>query len=187
MHYNIGHLQAPASNTKKPAGRYVVALNKWSVDRFPPLGTLHPQNLQLIDISGPKMKLLSDTPTIGEPHNSMMIPVEVLQPWTAYPEVGWDAATMARSEHATQQGKESVTRDGSTVTVAAFPGSAFAEARTSRNASTFPEKPLSSKAPMGSALLSGKRSYTSPETTTSPGVQIDCSRDAMFTVGPMAV
>ena len=47
----------------------------------------------------------------------MMIPVEVLQPWTAYPEVGWDAATMARSEHATQQGKESVTRDGSTVTV----------------------------------------------------------------------
>ncbi len=117
VHYNIGHLQAPASNTRKPSGHYVVALNKWSVDRFPPLGTLHPQNLQLIDISGPKMKLLSDTPTIGEPHNSMIVPVELLQPWTTYPQTGWDAITMQPSEHATQQGKESIKRDGNTVTV----------------------------------------------------------------------
>jgi nitrous-oxide reductase len=51
VHYNIGHLQAPGSNTRKPSGKYIVALNKRSVDRFPPLGTLHPQNLQLIDIS----------------------------------------------------------------------------------------------------------------------------------------
>src|SRR5215470_167444 len=33
VHYNIGHLQAPGSNTKKPWGKYIVALNKWSVDR----------------------------------------------------------------------------------------------------------------------------------------------------------
>ena len=117
VHYNIGHLQAPGSNTKKPWGKYVVALNKWSVDRFPPLGPLHPQNLQLIDISGDKMKVLSDTPTIGEPHNSMMIPTELLQAWTVYPEVGFDALKMARSSHATQQGQESVKRDGNTVTV----------------------------------------------------------------------
>ena len=63
------------------------------------------------------MKLLSDTPTIGEPHNSMMIPVEMLQPWTVYPEIGWDAAEMAVSKHATVQGKEAVTREGNTVTV----------------------------------------------------------------------
>lgn len=117
IHYNIGHLQAPGSNTKKPWGKYLVALNKWSVDRFPPLGPLHPQNLQLIDISGPKMKVLSDVPTIGEPHNSMMIPVELLQPWTTYPETGFDPATMKTSEHATQQGEESIKREGSTVTV----------------------------------------------------------------------
>jgi nitrous-oxide reductase len=117
IHYNIGHLQTPGSNTTKPSGLYLVALNKWSVDRFPPLGTLHPQNLQLIDISGPKMKLLSDTPTIGEPHNSMMIPVEVLQPWTTYPEIGWDPLTMAKSPHATMQGEEAIERDGDTVTV----------------------------------------------------------------------
>ncbi|MEW6271819.1 MAG: Sec-dependent nitrous-oxide reductase [Thermodesulfobacteriota bacterium] len=117
VHYNIGHLQAPGSNTKSPWGRYVVALNKWSVDRFPPLGPLHPQNLQLIDISGEKMKVLSDTPTIGEPHNSMMIPVELLQAWTVYPETGFDALTMAKSELATDQGQEKIERDGDTVTV----------------------------------------------------------------------
>jgi nitrous-oxide reductase len=117
VHYNIGHLQAPGSNTKKPWGRYVVALNKWSVDRFPPLGPLHPQNLQLIDISGPKMRVLSDTPTIGEPHNSMMMPVELLQAWTVYPEVGFDTVEMKASAHATQQGQEAIKRDGTTVTV----------------------------------------------------------------------
>jgi len=87
------------------------------VDRFPPLGPLHPQNLQLIDISGDKMKVLSDTPTIGEPHNSMMIPTEMLQAWTVYPEVGFDPIKMAKSDHATDQGQESVKRDGNTVTV----------------------------------------------------------------------
>jgi len=117
VHYNIGHLQAPGSNTKKPWGKYLVALNKWSVDRYPAMGPLHPQNLQLIDISGPKMVLLSDTPTLGEPHNSMIMPVELLQAWTTYPETGWNAAKMAKSEVATAQGKESIVREGNTVTV----------------------------------------------------------------------
>jgi len=117
VHYNIGHLQAPGSNTRKPWGKYVVALNKWSVDRFPPLGPLHPQNLQLIDISGEKMRLLSDTPTIGEPHNSMIIPVEMLQAWTVYPEVGWDAVHMKHADNATAQGQEKILRNGNTVTV----------------------------------------------------------------------
>ncbi len=117
IHYNVGHLQAPGSNTRKPYGKYLVSLNKWSVDRFPPLGPLHPQNLQLIDISGPKMVLLSDTPTIGEPHNSMIMPVELLQAWTTYPETGWDAVKMKKSSWATEQGKERIERKGNTVYV----------------------------------------------------------------------
>ena len=117
IHYNIGHLQAPGSNTKHPYGKYLVALNKWSVDRFPPLGPLHPQNLQLIDIGGPKMVLLSDTPSIGEPHNSQIMPIELLQAWTTYPETGWDAAKMRKSEWATEQGKERIERKGNTVYV----------------------------------------------------------------------
>jgi nitrous-oxide reductase len=117
VHYNIGHLQAPGSNTRKPWGKYVVALNKWSVDRFPPLGPLHPQNLQLIDVSGDKMRLLSDTPTIGEPHNSMIIPTEMLQAWPVYPEIGFDPVAMKHSDFATMQGQEKITREGNTVTV----------------------------------------------------------------------
>jgi nitrous-oxide reductase len=117
IHYNIGHLQAPGSNTRHPYGKYLVALNKWSVDRYPPLGPLHPQNLQLIDISGPKMVLLSDTPTIGEPHNAQMIPVELLQAWTTYPQTGWDAAQMKPSKFAVEQGKEAIVRNGNVVTV----------------------------------------------------------------------
>jgi nitrous-oxide reductase len=117
VHYNIGHLQAPGSNTRKPSGKYLVALNKWSVDRYPPLGPLHPQNLQLIDISGDKMKLLSDTPTIGEPHNSQIMPVELMQAWTTYPETGWDAVEMKKSDLATLQGKESIVRNGNKVMV----------------------------------------------------------------------
>lgn len=117
IHYNVGHLQAPGSNTKKPYGKYLVALNKWSVDRFPPMGPLHPQNLQLIDISGPKMVLLSDTPTIGEPHNSQIMPLELLQSWRTYPETGWDQVRMKKSEFATAQGKEHIERKGNTVYV----------------------------------------------------------------------
>ncbi|HET9751523.1 MAG TPA: Sec-dependent nitrous-oxide reductase, partial [Myxococcales bacterium] len=117
IHYNVGHLQAPGSNTRKPYGKYIVSLNKWSVDRFPPMGPLHPQNLQLIDISGPKMVLLSDTPTIGEPHNSQIMPMELMQSWRTYPETGWDQVQMKKSAWATAQGKERIERKGNVVTV----------------------------------------------------------------------
>lgn len=42
VHYNIGHLVAPHGDTIKPHGKYVIALNKLAVDRFNPIGPLHP-------------------------------------------------------------------------------------------------------------------------------------------------
>jgi nitrous-oxide reductase len=109
IHYNIGHLQTPGSNTLKPRGRYLVALNKWTVDRHPGTGPLHPQNLQLVDISGPKMKVLSETPIIGEPHNSQIIETDRVAAWRVYPP-GTDPATMQPAPHATKQGEERVER-----------------------------------------------------------------------------
>jgi nitrous-oxide reductase len=113
IHYNIGHLQTPASNTTRPRGRYLVALNKWVVDRHPGTGPLHPQNMQLIDISGEKMRLLNEVPIIGEPHNSQIIETDRIAAWRTYPP-GTDPQTMAPALHATKQGEERIekTADG---------------------------------------------------------------------------
>lgn len=55
VHYNIGHLDSMEGKSTKPKGDWLLALDKLSIDRFNPVGPLHPQNHQLIDISGPKM------------------------------------------------------------------------------------------------------------------------------------
>jgi len=67
-YYSIGHLSVMGGDTRKPYGKYVVAMNKISKDRFLPTGPELTQSAQLFDISGDKMKLLLDFPTIGEPH-----------------------------------------------------------------------------------------------------------------------
>ena len=43
-------------------------MNKITKDRYLPTGPEMAQSAQLIDISGDKMKMLLDFPTIGEPH-----------------------------------------------------------------------------------------------------------------------
>jgi nitrous-oxide reductase len=77
-YYSIGHLNIPGGDSKKPWGKYVVALNKITKDRYLPTGPELTQSAQLIDISGDKMKLLLDFPTIGEPHYAQSIPAELL-------------------------------------------------------------------------------------------------------------
>jgi nitrous-oxide reductase len=72
-YYSIGHLMVPGGDTKKPDGKYVVALNKITKDRYLPTGPELAQSAQLIDITGDKMKLLLDFPTIGEPHYAQAI------------------------------------------------------------------------------------------------------------------
>jgi nitrous-oxide reductase len=118
VNYNVGHLTAVEGDTVTPQGKYVIALNKWAIDRFAPVGPLHPQNFQLIDISGDNMQLLYDMPIgIGEPHYAQTIRAEKLSPWMTYPEVGWDPIAQAPSAVKTEPGKEGVVRDGTNVTV----------------------------------------------------------------------
>ena len=77
-YYSIGHLCIPGGDSRKPWGKYVIALNKITKDRYLPTGPELTQSAQLFDISGDKMKLLLDFPTIGEPHYAQGIPADIL-------------------------------------------------------------------------------------------------------------
>lgn len=77
-YYSPGHLMIPGGNSAKPYGKYLVAMNKITKDRYLPTGPELCQSAQLYDISGDKMELLSDFPTIGEPHYAAGIPREML-------------------------------------------------------------------------------------------------------------
>jgi nitrous-oxide reductase len=126
VQYNIGHLSAAEGDTVDPDGGYLVALNKWSIDRFFPPGPLLPQNLQLVDISKPPdsnpdtggMQVLYDMPLgVGEPHYAQIIKADKLSPWDVYPEIGFDPAVMAVDPNAPTLGTEGITRNGNQVEI----------------------------------------------------------------------
>jgi nitrous-oxide reductase len=113
VHYNIGHLVTAEGDTVKPAGKYMVALNKWSIDRFAPVGTLHPQNFQLVDLSAPELTILGDMPIgMGEPHYVQMIHRDKLEHVIQVYDPGTDPLTWSRSEFAVSGGEERVERRG---------------------------------------------------------------------------
>lgn len=117
VHYNIGHLDSMEGKSTKPKGDWLLALDKLSIDRFNPVGPLHPQNHQLIDISGPKMELTYDLPIpLGEPHDVVSIAADILTPKVTF-DIGTDSRTEKPSPYATLAGQERVERDGNNVTV----------------------------------------------------------------------
>ncbi|MBT7895657.1 MAG: Sec-dependent nitrous-oxide reductase [Flavobacteriales bacterium] len=68
VYYSVGHLMIPGGNSRTPDDKYLVAMNKITKDRYLPTGPEVCQSAQLFDISGEKLELLLDFPTIGEPH-----------------------------------------------------------------------------------------------------------------------
>ena len=68
VYYSVGHLMIPGGDSREPWGQYLVAMNKMTKDRYLPTGPELAHSAQLIDISGDKMRLLLDFPTMGEPH-----------------------------------------------------------------------------------------------------------------------
>jgi nitrous-oxide reductase len=110
VHYNIGHLMTMEGDSVNPKGRYLVALNKLAIDRFQPVGPLHPQNHQLIDISNDKMQLLYDMPLpLGEPHYAVAIAAGSLKPGVRY-KVGTNSRTDERHPGAVRAGEEKIVR-----------------------------------------------------------------------------
>lgn len=75
--YSVGHLMVVGGDSSKPYGKYLVAYNKITKDRYIPVGPELPHSAQLFDISGDKMKLLLDFPTHGEPHYAQAGPAEL--------------------------------------------------------------------------------------------------------------
>ena len=110
-HFNIGHLVAAEGDTVSPDGKYLIAMNKWSLDRFSPVGPLLPQNFQLIDIGGEKMELLYDMPLpLGEPHYAQMVKADKIKPIDVYKPIGMNPYTEAVDVNATTAGKERIER-----------------------------------------------------------------------------
>ncbi len=117
VHYNVGHLCGMEGKSADPQGKYIISLNKLAIDRFQNVGPLHPQNHQLIDISGKTMDLLYDMPLpLGEPHQAVAIRVEKLHPHVRYP-MGTNTKTGKVHKGKTLAGQERIERDGNKVTV----------------------------------------------------------------------
>jgi nitrous-oxide reductase len=105
--YNVGHLAAAEGDTAHPKGKYLLSLNKMTKDRFLGTGADYPTNAQLIDISGEKMKLLLDFPTIGEPHYGQIIEASKVKPQKIY-----DLAKSTKHGKVMSEKEVKVTRTG---------------------------------------------------------------------------
>ncbi len=110
VHYQPGHTNATQSETRAADGKYLAVGCKFSKDRFLPVGPFHPENEQIIDISGDKMVLLADHPVRGEPHDFIIFKRDIIKTKQVY--------DLDESPLAIKDPKESgVFRDGKKVTV----------------------------------------------------------------------
>jgi nitrous-oxide reductase len=120
VHYQVGHINASMSETKDADGKWVISLNKFSKDRFLPTGPFHPENEQLIDISGDVMVNRHDGSAHPEPHDALIVKRELIRPNKI-----WDPADRKfeferklAAKHGVNLGKENkIFREGNKVTV----------------------------------------------------------------------
>ena len=78
VQYQPGHINASQSETMFADGKWLAVGCKFSKDRYLPVGPLHAENEQLIDISGDKMVMVADHPVRPEPHDFIILKRELI-------------------------------------------------------------------------------------------------------------
>ena len=108
--YQPGHINATNAETTAADGIWMGVGNKFSKDRFLPVGPMHPENDQLVDITGEQMVLAHDNAVRPEPHDFIIFNRDWLHPKQIY--------DIDEHPEAIKDVKDAgVTRDGNKVTV----------------------------------------------------------------------
>ncbi|MDF1644448.1 MAG: TAT-dependent nitrous-oxide reductase [Pseudomonadales bacterium] len=120
VHYQPGHNHTSMGETKEADGKWLVSLNKFSKDRYINVGPMKPENEQLIDITGKKMKVVHDGPTYAEPHDCIIVRADIVNPnsiWDSMDPMWSDAIEQAKKDGVKLTKDSKIIRDGKKVRV----------------------------------------------------------------------